>query len=143
MRQEGVGTWETTMNTPDGQEMAGTAKAVSACGGLWVLSEFQMDFGGQKFEGRGTDGYDADKKKFVSVWVDSMSTAPMIFEGDYDKNSKTLTMTANGKGPDGKTAKFKSVSVLKDKDHHSFSMYLCAPDGSENLMMSVEYRRKP
>ena len=137
--QEAVGTWEATMKSPDGREMAGTSKAVSACGGLWVLSEFHMDFGGQKFEGRGTDGYDTDKKKYVSIWVDSMSTAPMIFEGDYDKQAKTLTMTATGKGPDGKPAKFKSVSNM---DHHSFKMYLCGPDGSENLMMTIEYRRK-
>lgn len=54
-----------------------------------------------------------------------------------------MTMTASGKGPDGKPAKFKFVSVLKDKDHHSFKMFLCGPDGGENLMMTIEYRRKP
>ncbi len=136
------GTWDAMIKAADGSEMKGSMTAKMECGGLWLLSEFKADFGGQDFHGRGTDGYDADKKKFVSIWVDSMSTAPMIFEGDYDEAAKTFTMTGQGKGMDGKPAKFKSVSKLTDKDHHTFKMFIVGPDDKESLMETHEYSRK-
>jgi len=140
--QETVGTWDATMKMPDGSEERGVHKAESTCNGLWIASQFQMEFGGQKFEGRGMDGYDPEKKKYVSVWVDSMSPSVMILEGDFDKKSKTLTMRGEGKGPGGKTTTFKSVTIMKDKNQHTFEMYLLGSDGKEDLMMTIEYRRK-
>ena len=130
------------MKMPDGTEEKGVQKAESTCNGLWIVSQFRIEFGGQKFEGRGIDGYDAEKKKYVSVWVDSISASAMTLEGDYDTASKTLTMKGEGKGPDGKPATYKSVSILKDKNAHTFHMYLVGSDGKDNLMMTVEYRRK-
>ena len=99
-----------------------------------------MDIGGQEFQGRGLDGYDLDKKKFVSVWVDSMSTAPTFFEGDYDAATKTLTQTAQGKGP-GRHDRRSSrrSSKTRDKDHHTFQMFIAGSDGKESLMMTIEY----
>lgn len=140
--KEAEGTWDAVIKGSEGPEVKGTATGKMTCGGLWLASEFKMDIGGQEFQGRGLDGYDLDKKKFVSVWVDSMSTAPLLFEGDYDAASKTLTLTAQGKGPDGATTKFKSVSKSRDKDHHTFQMFVTGSDGKETLMMTIEYTRK-
>ena len=41
-------------------------------GGFWLLLDYKGDFGGMKFEGKGATGYDPNKKKYVSTWVDSM-----------------------------------------------------------------------
>src|SRR5205809_737763 len=81
-RLEGV--WEATVNA-GGQESKGTMTYKMDLGGLWLVSEFEGDFGGMKFRGRGLDTYDAAKKKHVALWADSMSTTPMIMEGTYDK----------------------------------------------------------
>src|SRR5262245_6554801 len=81
------GTWTAKIKT-DGGESEGTSIYKMQLGGLWLMSEFQGEFFGQKFEGRGADTYDPEKKKFVSVWVDSMSTRPMMLEGTYDKEKK-------------------------------------------------------
>jgi len=62
-------------------ESKGTMTYKLECGGLWLVSDFRGEFGGQKFQGRGLDTYDAQKKKYVSVWVDSMSTTPLLMEG--------------------------------------------------------------
>ena len=51
-------------------------------GGLWVLSKFEGDFGGMKFEGRGQFGYDPIKKKYVGTWIDSMSPTLSVLEGN-------------------------------------------------------------
>jgi len=110
-------------------------------GGLWLVSDFQGEFGGQKFQGKGLDSYDAAKKKYVGVWVDSMSTYPMVSEGEYDKDGKVLKMTGEGPGPDGKLAKYKTTTEHKDKDTMIFTMYSVGADGKDQPMMSITYKR--
>ena len=50
-------------------------------GGLWLISTFEGEFGGAKFEGRGQFGYDASKGKYVGTWIDSMSPNMSLLEG--------------------------------------------------------------
>src|SRR5262245_57868254 len=95
------GTWDTTMKM-QGMESKGSATYKMDLGGLWLTSKFEGDMGGEKFSGRGFDTYDADKKKFVGVWFDSMSTKPMVLQGTYDKAKKTMTMVGDAPGMDGK-----------------------------------------
>ena len=94
---------------------------------------------GAKFQGKSLDTYDAGKKKYVGVWIDSMGTSPLLLEGTYDKEKKTLTMTGDGPGMDGKPTKFKSVSVTPDDDTINFRMYI--GDGKEPAF-TIVYKRK-
>jgi hypothetical protein len=114
--KEFVGKWTFTVKTPDGNESKGT-------------SEYKLD------------GFDPAKKKYVSVWVDSMTTAPMSFEGEYDKEGTTLTMISNSLGPDGKPAVWRSTSKLISKNEHRFEMFLKPAGSNEQSMMVVNYRR--
>ena len=45
-------------------------------------------------------------------------------------------------GSDGKPAKFKVKSVIKDKDHHTSTMSMIGEDKKEQEMFSIEYTRK-
>src|SRR5712671_4063554 len=63
------GTWNAKIKMGD-SESAGTATYKMECGCLWLMSDFRGEFFDQKFQGRGMDGYDPEKKKYVSVWVD-------------------------------------------------------------------------
>jgi hypothetical protein len=134
-----VGKWTANLKSGAGDSM-GTITYQLECGGLWLVSSFEGDFGGMKFQGRGLDGYDPQKKKYVSVWVDSMTPRPTIFEGGLDDAKKTLTMVGEGLGMDGQPVKFKSVTKLRDGDHMDFTMYMVNSDG-ESEMMSIEYVR--
>ena len=91
------GTWDATMKL-GGSESKGTMIYKMELGGLWLVSNFEGDFGGMKFMGKGLDTYDPNKKKYVSIWVDSMTTAPMTMEGTYDEDKKTMTMSGEGNG---------------------------------------------
>src|SRR5437867_10740763 len=135
------GTWNAKLKMGD-NESSGTMTYKMECGGLWLTSDFRGEFFDQKFQGRGMDGYDPEKKKYVSVWVDSMSTRPMFLEGTYDKEKKTMTMTGEAPGPDGKPAKHKMVTQMPDDAHQTFTMYIIDPDGQENKVMTIEYTRK-
>lgn len=135
------GTWNLTIDS-GGAESKGKSTFKLECGGLWLTSDFQSDFGGMKFQGKGMDGYDPVKKKYVSVWVDSLSPAPMLFEGDFDAAGKQLTMTCNSTLPGSTTpAIWRSVTKIIDKDNHTFEMYLKPKDGPEQKMMTVQYVR--
>src|SRR3989442_1739873 len=89
------GTWEATANA-GGMESKGTAVYKMDLGGLWSVMDYQGEFGGQKYQGRGMDTYDPAKKKFVGVWVHSLSAYPMVTEGTWDDAKKTMTMTGDG-----------------------------------------------
>ena len=128
MLKKHEGTWDTVMKMA-GMESKGTAVYKMELGGLWLMSTFEGEIFGSKFTGKGLDSYDPAKKKFVGVWVDSMSTSPLTMEGTYDEGKKTLTMEGMGPGMDGKPTKYKGVSEMKDDDNTFFSMYM--GDGKE------------
>ena len=135
------GTWEATIKS-DAGESKGTMTYKTDVKGMWLVGDFQGEFGGEKFQGKALDGYDVRKKQYVSVWVDSWSATPMLSTGSFDKDGKVLTMTGEGTGMDGKPTKFKSVTQLKDKDTMKFTMYMLDKDNKEQVMMTINYKRK-
>jgi len=134
-----VGTWDTTMKMMGMPESKGVATYKMDLGGLWLASTFEGDMGGTKFSGRGFDSYDAGKKKYVGVWFDSMTTSPMVMEGTYDKASKTMTMTGDAPGMDGKMAKHKIVTVMPDDNTMNFAMYV---GDVKEPAFTIVYKRK-
>jgi hypothetical protein len=136
-----VGTWDAVMEFA-GQKSKAMSTYKSICGGMWVASDFKGDFAGMPFEGHGVDGYDQKAKKYVSVWVDSMSSSPLRMEGNYDPKTKAMVMTGESRGPDGQPQKFKAITEIKDKDHFTFKMHMVQPDGQEQVGFTIEYTRK-
>jgi hypothetical protein len=132
-----VGTWDA--ETESGK---GTMTYKMGLGGLWLIGDFEGEFGGMKFQGKFLDTYDPATKKYRSIWVDSFSTAPRIMEGNFDKDNKVMTMTGEGPWQQGKTAKFKSITEIKDADTVNFSLFMVDKDGKEQPMVKITYKRK-
>jgi len=141
LTQELVGNWDAVMDM-GGQKSKCTASYKSICDGMWVVSEFEGELGGAKFHGHGLDGYDLHKKKYVGVWVDSWTSAPLHMEGNYDAKTKLLVMTGESVGPDGSLQKFSNTTETKDKDHFTFKMNMVQADGTEQLVFTIEYTRR-
>jgi len=135
------GKWNFTLKAGDGSDASGVAVHKLECGGLWLTSDFACSFGGIPFQGKGLDGYDPEKKKYVGIWVDSMTPSPMMFEGDYDSTGKVLTMIAKAAGPDQKPATWRSVSKIINTNEHTFEMFVTPMGGTEMSMMQVTYKR--
>ena len=146
-----VGTWDATvkswMQGPDSEPLVshGTEVVRLMPGGLWALEEFEGKFGDAPFHGHGQSGYDTMKKKYVGTWVDSMSPSIMMFEGDYDPNSKT--MTSYGKGTCPRTCKpfeAKMTTVHKDNDSRVFTMFMKSDESKGEFvrMMEISYTRQ-
>lgn len=139
--KELVGNWDALMDM-GGQKTKAKATYKSICDGMWVVSDFEGELAGAKFHGHGLDGYDLNKKKYVGVWIDSWSSAPLHMEGNYDPKTKLLVMTGDSVGLDGKPEKFKATTETKDKDHFTFKMYMVQPDGTDQLAFTIEYTRR-
>ena len=138
--KELVGEWEATV------KMMGTESKCKSVwkidfGGFYLIQEFEGDFGGMKFKGRGQSGFCPIRKKYVSSWVDSMSPSPMTMIGAYSKDGKTMTEVGEGPNMEGKMTKMKSVTTMTDKDTMEFKMYE-VKDGKDTEMMSITYKRK-
>ena len=135
------GTWDATMKFM-GAESKGTMIWKMDLGGLWLLEHFKGDFGGMPFEGRGATTYDPAKKKYVNVWIDSMTTSPMISEGTFNPDKKTMSMTGTMTGPDGKSMKHIMTSQMIDNNNILFTMRTPDASGKEEEMFTITYKRR-
>jgi hypothetical protein len=133
-----VGNWDCTVKMM-GTESKGAATYKMDLGGMWLVSAFDGDFGGMKFSGREMATFDPAKKKYSGVWCDSFNTSPMLLEGTFDKDKKTLTWLGEGPGQDGKMTKYKEVVEWKDDDNFVFNMY---PGDAKDPMFTIAYKRK-
>ena len=133
------GNWDFTMKTMGMDLGKGKVTYKMELGDMWLVSSLESDLGGTKFTAKGLDSYDANKKKYVSIFCHSMSATPMVMEGTYDKAKKTLTLEGEGPGMDGKPVKHKSVSVMTDDNTIMFNMYM---GDSKDPTFTIEYKRK-
>ena len=120
------------------QKSQGTSHAEMILGGRFLKMNFKGTMLGQPFEGIQIAGYDNMKKKFVTFWIDSTSTAFFLTEGTLDAAAKTTTETGDWPDPvTGKTMGVKSVTKLVGPDEYTYEMFMIGPDGKE--FKSMEY----
>jgi hypothetical protein len=95
------------------------------------------------FKGMGWTGYDRTQKKYIGVWIDSMSTGFSHSVGAADKEGKVLTFQREDIDPaTGKKVKGRDVVTLEGKDKHSMVMYKIGDDGKEMKVMELAFTRK-
>lgn len=94
-----------------------------------------------QFKGMSLDGYDNVKKKFISVWCDSMGTGMMTSEGTYDASSKMFTYNGEYEAIPGMKTQVRMLMKVTDKDHHNFEFYENRGSG-EAKTMEINYTRK-
>jgi hypothetical protein len=146
--QQLVGEWESQIETimepgKPGEKTTGT-ESVKPVGPFWTVSEISGTMMNQPFAGNMTIGYDADKKKYVGTWIDSMTGKLWNYEGSVDPSGKTLTLESEGECPmrPGKVTKFRDVTTLKDKNHKEFSSAMMDDNGEWVTMMTGQSTRR-
>lgn len=124
------------------QTSRGTETSEMILGDRYLQSEFAGEMMGMPFKGKGLMGHDNLKKKFVSLWVDEMTTGFMTSEGTADGSGKVITLTGECPEPSGETKSFRHVFTIESDDKHTFDAYAPGPDGKEFKMMSISYTRE-
>jgi hypothetical protein len=109
-------------------------------GGRFVQHNFRDSVDGVPFEGIGIYGYDKMKNKFVGIWIDNMGTGMMHTTGEMDEAGNVVEHGESAM-PQA-TMKLKMVSTPVKDDKFTYTMYRILPDGSEQRVMVLSYRRK-
>lgn len=120
------------------QECKGTAKYHWILGGRFLVEEVGGEMMGERFEGFAIHGYDRQKQKYTSIWMDSMGTMMMQVEGTADASGKTITYAGEYDCPLTKSRKkMKTVLKLESRDKVILEMYDTGPDGKEFKNMEI------
>lgn len=142
-----AGSWQTRtrawMNPGDPPvESTGTSEQIMLLGGRYLQQDFHGDMMGTPFTGMGVTGFDNHRGKFVSTWMDSMSTGIFYFEGTADADERTITQACRYDDPFKGPMTMRTVTRIVNDDTHEFEMYGIDKSGNEEKMMEITYTRK-
>ena len=142
--QKMEGTWDVAITLLGSIKATGEATYTMECAGLWRQRDLKFTLGDLTIVTKGLETYDPVKQKYISIQVDSMSTAPTIVEGTYDETLTTLTQTGEARDFNGAPEQVKNVTTHTDDDHVVVEAYRIGANGKEKKMLTIEYtRRKP
>jgi hypothetical protein len=96
---------------------------------------------GQPFSGIGYTGYDNIQKRYVSTWMDNMSTGMMSTTGTGDETSMTFTGTSLDPLT-GQSLPLEEKVTTIDADTFTMEMFGPDPSGKMFKMMEIRYERK-
>ena len=141
-----AGTWATAIRFwgPDGSptESSGVCEQRMLLGGRFLEQQFTGEMMGSPFEGIGITGYDNTTGKYVSTWIDSMSTAILFFEGTSSRDGRTITQEATCEDPVRGPMKWRSMTMIPNDTTVLFEMYGTDKNGKEEKMMEITYTRQ-
>ncbi len=138
-----VGAWDAIVESTCSGETTkdkGRERIQAICDGRWTWSEFRSEYMGKPFVGHGLVGWDANQKKYASLWIDSMSATCAVTSGTFDEKTKTYSFTGTCTGPDGKPMKIEQTLSCKDEDSRVLRMKFDGPEMKST--MKITYARR-
>ena len=140
------GSWTTKTRSwmaPDTppMESTGTCESKMLLGGRYLQQEYAGDMGGEAFRGINILGYDNHTKKYLSVWIDSMSTGIYFFEGTASGDGKTITQESRYDDPVRGPLVWRSVTKIKDDNTLEYTMFITPKRGKDEKMMEMTVTR--
>ncbi len=145
-----LGTWETATRFQMGGNWSAADKGTAEFtwlfpGGKWLQQKTRGTMMGMPMEGFGVHGYDNYKRKYVGLWINSLGTNMLTFEGNYDRTRKTMlefgTMDEPMTGEHDKMVRYVTREISADEfvlEVHDL------PIGEEGAkVVEVRYTRKP
>ena len=138
------GTWKATNKFWMGpgtepQVSEGTLTGRMILGGRFLQSTYEGQTPWGEFSGMALDGFDRIREKYCGIWVDSMGTTMMVFEGERSGNVRT--MTCEYTDPMGKPGKMKSVTTIVGENEYKYESWADAPTGETFKNMEIVYTR--
>ena len=124
-------------------EAAGSADMKMLLGGRFLQQDFTGEMMGQPYTGMGITGYDNLRKKYVSIWLDTMSTGSFVMEGTGSADGKTITLKGQHAEPGGGHMTHRAIWKIVDNNTQTFDMYGAHQGGKEMKEMEITYTRKP
>jgi hypothetical protein len=122
-------------------EASGTCEQKMILGGRYLQQEYTGVMMGEPFSGFNLIGFDNQRQKFVSTWIDTMSTGIYYFEGQADA-AGTITQEGSYEDPDKGPATWRSVTRFVDENTLVYEMYLIPAGGPAEKMSEMTVSRE-
>lgn len=143
-----VGTWDVTVRMwmapgSPAEESKGTSECRLILGGRYIQEKFESMVMGQPFSGLGLTGFDNIKKKYVSIWIDSMSTGIMTSEGVPAADGKSIEYV--GDLPDPVANKYRQQRTVEYEEvagRRRMEAFDVGSDGKPFRSMEMVYIRR-
>ena len=128
------------------QEQKSTCTGELIIGGRFLEQHYQgepMMGSNTPFEGIAIIGYDNGEQKYVSSWMDSMSTMMLTSQGTSDDGGKTITLRSGEFTcpMNGQRLTMKTVFQIEGNDRFVIRGYTPGPDGKEFQGMELVHSR--
>ena len=123
-------------------EGTGTCEQKMLLDGRYLQQEYTGEMMGSPFTGINLIGYDNHTKKYVSTWIDSMSTGIYYFEGTGSADGRTITQESSYDDPVRGSMVWRSVTRIVDDNKVEYEMFLTPKGGKEEKMMEMTLTRK-
>lgn len=142
-----VGDWDYTVKWwmapgTEPEVSTGTTSIKWIMGGRFLKEKAAGTSMGQPFEGMGIMGYDNEKKKYESVWIDNMGTGMAKDTGTYDPATKTIIQEGTFSCPTEGDKTYRSVTKIPVNNSFTYEWYKNDNDGKEFRAMEISYTRK-
>lgn len=119
----------------------GSAEMKMLLGGRFLQQEFTGDMMGKPYSGIGISGYDNILKRYVSIWIDTMSTDIFTMAGTASADGRTITLNGQHAEPGGGYMTHRAVWNIINNDRQTFIMYGTHHGGKEQKMLEIVYTR--
>ena len=123
-------------------ESTGSAEMKMLLDGRFLYQEYTGEMMGQPFSGIGIDAYDNIRKKYVTMWIDTMGTGIFMMEGTASPDGKTITLMGQHEEPGGGQMTHRAIWTIVNSNTQTFEMYGAHHGGKEMKMMEITYTRK-
>ena len=142
-----AGTWTTRTKAwmeahKPPMEGTGVCEQKMILDGRYLQQEYTGEMMGSPLTGINVLGYDNHSKKYVSTWIDSMSTGIYYFEGTASADGKTITQECSYDDPIRGPMEWRSVTRIVNDDTLEYEMFLTPKGGKEERMMEMTVLRK-
>ncbi|MBI5191522.1 MAG: DUF1579 domain-containing protein [Nitrospirae bacterium] len=144
-RLEGSWITKTVANVEPGKppmESTGTCEQKMILDGHYLQQEYKGDMMGETFSGINVIGFDNHTKRYVSTWIDSMSTAIYYFRGSGSADGRTITQESSYDDPVRGPMLWRSVTRIVDDDTMKYEMFTTLKGGKETKEMEMTVTRK-
>jgi Protein of unknown function (DUF1579) len=128
--------------SPSPEKSTGTSTNKLIYDGRYLHADYSGTMMGKPFKGAGLWAYDKLKQKYMSLWIDDMSTMVMVAEGAADSSGKVITVKSKCMDPmKGKEIDMKQVLTVIDNDHHTYEAYQSDDGKDETKSVTIKYTR--
>jgi hypothetical protein len=133
--------WATPGAIP--QESAGTAEIRSILGGRFLEQRQESRLFGKPTSGVGYIGFDNAAGRYVSLWLDDLSTAVLRTEGPPDPSGKAIrTRGTFNDAATGKPLRIEEVVTRVGPETFTYEAWTGPPGGELSRVMEIVYTRR-